>query len=137
MERSFPKPVPVNTELREVSNFLHVVLSSFTGMLVVFNIIFFTRIVTLTYFLIIECEYKTFSENIILLILKLVITKVALWFNLTFQNIEHSEMSQRMRLWYLSHRRLAKAKASLRKGEPSQPRSLARTFAVRTHEVWK
>ena len=38
-------------------------------------------------------------------------------------------MSQRMRLWYLSHRRPAKA------DEPTHPRSLARAFTVRTHEV--
>ena len=36
-------------------------------------------------------------------------------------------MSQLIRLWYLPHRRLAKAQAS---------RSLAKAFAVRTHEVW-
>ena len=36
-----------------------------------------------------------------------------------------------MRLWYLSHRRPAKAKASQR------IRSLAKAFAVRTHEEWK
>ena len=34
-----------------------------------------------------------------------------------------------MRLWYLSHIQPSKAQASLR--------SLARAFAVRTHEVWK
>ena len=34
-----------------------------------------------------------------------------------------------MRLWYLSHRRPAKAQTSLC--------SLARAFAVRTHEEWK
>ena len=38
-------------------------------------------------------------------------------------------LSQLMRLWYLSHRRPAKAQVNLR--------SLARVFAVRTHEVWK
>ena len=38
-------------------------------------------------------------------------------------------MSQLMRLWYLSHRRPAKAQA--------HPRSLTRAFTVRTHKVWK
>ena len=49
-----------------------------------------------------------------------------------------------MTLWYLhvSDRRPAKAQASLRvravSPEPSlYPRSLAKAFAVRTHEVWK
>ena len=36
-----------------------------------------------------------------------------------------------MRLWYLSHRRPAKAQASLR------PHNLARAFSVRTHGAWK
>ena len=40
--------------------------------------------------------------------------------------------SQLMRLWYLSHRRPAKAT-----GEPAHSHSLNRAFAVRTHEVWK
>ena len=38
-------------------------------------------------------------------------------------------LDQLMRLWYLSHRRPSKAQASLR--------SLARAFAVRSHELWK
>ena len=38
-------------------------------------------------------------------------------------------LSQFMRLWYLSHRRPAKAQASLR--------SLTRIFAVHTHDIWK
>ena len=44
--------------------------------------------------------------------------------------------SQLMRLWYLSHRRPAKALARLR-GCAGDLRSLARAFAVRTHDVWK
>ena len=40
-----------------------------------------------------------------------------------------AKMSQIMILWYLSHRRTAKAQARLR--------GLARAFAVRTHKVWK
>ena len=40
---------------------------------------------------------------------------------------EKQQLSQLMRLWYLSHRRPAKAQASLR--------SLARAFAVRIHEA--
>ena len=40
----------------------------------------------------------------------------------------NAKMSQLMRLWYLLHRRTAKAE---------DLRSLARAFAVRTHNVWK
>ena len=39
------------------------------------------------------------------------------------------EMSQLMRLWYLS--------TSEGSVEPAHPHSLARAFAVRTHQVWK
>ena len=41
-------------------------------------------------------------------------------------------LSQPMRLWYLSHRRPAKAQARLR-GKPAHPRSLTRAFAYRSH----
>ena len=48
------------------------------------------------------------------------------------------DMSQLMRLWYLSHRRPAKAQATSEgSGEPAHLRSLTRSFAVRTHKIWK
>ena len=48
------------------------------------------------------------------------------------------QMSQLMRLWYLSHRRKAKAQAkSEGSGEPAHPHRLARAVAVRTHKEWK
>ena len=49
-----------------------------------------------------------------------------------------NQLSQLMRLWYLSHRRPAKAQATSEgSGEPARPRSLIRAFAIRTHNVWK
>ena len=51
---------------------------------------------------------------------------------------ELKKMSQLMK--YLSHRRPAKTQTSLRiraVSPQAHPRSLARAFAGRTHEVWK
>ena len=55
------------------------------------------------------------------------------WLAADIREGQGSEMRQFMRLWYLSHRRPARAQASLRR----YPRSLARAFAVHTHEMWK
>ena len=48
-----------------------------------------------------------------------------------FSQVFFSQMSQLMRLWHFSHRRPAKAQASL------CIRALARAFTVRRHDVWK
>ena len=65
-----------------------------------------------------RCVYWCFEER-----------TVRCWRESQMNVFEPAHVITRMRLWYLSHRRPAKVQAT-------HPCSLARAFAVRTHEVW-